>query len=195
VLLDDVPRPPGGHPLLLLFADIRASLESDGNMTGGPRLLSAISKALVTTRLQSIILFRLGQSVDGLLPPLASVIKYVNTVITGADIALRARIGPGLKLFHPSGVVIGPGCVIGARCTIMQGVTLGRGAEGSPELGDDVFVGPGAKVFGGLTVGDRSVIGANAVVLDSIPADSFAAGMPAKVIKRVDDPHQLRPAR
>ena len=72
-------------------------------------------------------------------------------------------------LYHPTGVVIGPGCRVGARATIMQGVTLGSdavagGGGGSPAVGDDVFVGPGAALFGAIEIGDRVRIGANSVV-------------------------------
>lgn len=176
------------HPLALLGADIRANLATDAAAGGRTRPLTVLAKVLVTTRLQAVIMLRLGQAAYPLLPPLAAVLKYLNSVITGADIALAASIGPGLRLFHPVGVVIGSECVVGARCTIMQGTTLGAGVGGSPTLGDDVFVGAGAKVFGRLTIGDRSVIGANAVVIDPIAPDSFAAGAPARVIKPVGEP-------
>lgn len=183
-----------GSPLTLLRADIEANLSEERGSTS-TSLFTAIAKVLLTTRLQAVILLRLGQALHGALPPLAAAVKYLNNVITGADIALGASIGPGLRLFHPVGVVIGPDCVIGARCTIMQGTTLGAGGGGSPSLGDDVFVGAGAKVFGRLTIGDRSVIGANAVVIDSIAPDSFAAGAPARVLHRLDEPRERRHAR
>lgn len=181
------------RPLALLREDVRANL-SDGESGAAPSPITALAKILLTTRLQAVILLRVGQAIHRSLPPLAAAVKYLNNVITGADIALAASIGPGLKLFHPVGVVIGPECVVGARCTIMQGTTLGAGAGGSPTLGDDVFLGAGAKVFGHLTIGDRSVIGANAVVIDSIAADSFAAGAPAKVLHRLDEPRERRHA-
>jgi serine O-acetyltransferase len=174
------------HPLRLLLSDVGASIATDRQRSRPGQLLIALSKALVTTRLQAVILLRLGQAARYLMPPMAAILKYLNTVITGADIALEAQIGPGLRLFHPNGVVVGPNCMLGARCTVMQGVTLGEGVGGSPRLGDDVYIGPGAKIFGDLVVGDRSVVGANAVVLQSVPPESFAAGIPAKVLKRVD---------
>lgn len=182
-------------PLALLRADIEASRDVDGGAGNSTGWLTIAGKALLTTRLQAVILFRLAQALHRVFPPLAAVAKYVNVVVTGADIATAAAIGPGLQLFHPVGVVIGPDCVLGARCTIMQGVTLGAGAGGSPSLGDDVFVGAGAKVFGRLQIEDRCVIGANAVVLEAMPADSFVAGAPARVIKRIEDPHHVRGAR
>ena len=178
-------------PLKLLAADIGANLDGDA-VRGRNRVLTAFVKTLLTTRLQAVVLFRASQLLSEVFPPLSSVLKYINTVLTGADIAVSARVGPGLQLFHPTGVVIGPNCVVGARCIIQQGVTLGAGAGGSPTLGDDVFVGPGARVLGGIVLGDRCVLGANAVVLESMPDDVFIGGVPAKVIKHISDPHHLR---
>jgi serine O-acetyltransferase len=185
-------RIPSAHPLRLLREDITESLEADRTNGGRASLPTAVGKALLTTRLQAVILLRLAQAAHRFFPPLAAVLKYINSVLTGADIAQAAAIGPGLRLFHPVGVVIGPDCRIGARCTIMQGATLGAGAGGSPTLGEDVFVGAGARIYGRLTVGHRCMIGANAVVLGGIPCDSFAAGIPAEVIKRIHDPHHVR---
>lgn len=177
-------------PLTLLRADIRAGIDSDQPATRAMRTATTIGKVLFTTRLQAVILFRLAQALRHSFAPLAPVARYLNMVLTGADIATAASIGPGLQLFHPGGVVIGPQCVVGARCTIMQGVTLGAGAGGSPTLGDDVFVGAGAKVFGQIRIEDRCMIGANAVVLEAMPPNSFVAGVPAKVLKRIERPHQ-----
>ncbi len=179
-------------PLDLLRADIRASIDADQRVGGSRRVATIIGKVLLTTRLQAVILFRLAQALSRSFAPLAPLVRYLNVVVTGADIATAATIGPGLQLFHPGGVVIGPHCVVGARCTIMQGVTLGAGAGGSPMLGDDVFVGAGAKVFGRIRIEDRCVIGANAVVLETMPGDSFVAGVPAKALKRIERPHHLR---
>jgi serine O-acetyltransferase len=173
-----------GHPLRLLRDDLRASLETDGDSS----CTVGLAKILFTARLQAVILLRLGQWLHGSLPPVAALVKYLNGVLTGSDIALSAQIGGGLRLFHPVGVVVGPGCTVGARCTLMQGVTLGAGAGGSPTLGDGVFVGPGAAVLGALKIGDRSVIGANSVVVASVPPDVFAAGLPARVVKSIAGP-------
>jgi serine O-acetyltransferase len=105
-------------PLELMRADITASREVDTE-GGSTRSLTTLGKVLLTTRLQAVILFRIAQALHRVFPPLATVAKYVNMVVTGADIATAAAIGPGLQLFHPAGVVIGPECVAGARCTIM----------------------------------------------------------------------------
>ncbi len=77
--------------------------------------------------------------------------------------------------------MVHPEAVIGDRCTLYHGVTLGDrgGWGGAPRLGHDVTVGAGAKILGAVEVGDRSIIGANAVVLSSVPPDSIAVGVPA----------------
>src|SRR5690348_18458472 len=110
-----------GSPLSLLRADIRASIGTDASGNRSRRVATMIGKVLLTTRLQAVILFRLAQALRRSCAPLAPVAKYLNMVVTGADIATAATIGPGLQLFHPGGVVIGPECVVGSRCTIMQG--------------------------------------------------------------------------
>ena len=116
-------------------------------------MLQVLAKLALSLRVQAIVLFRIGQSAHRLSPALGAIVKYVNQVLTGADISLEASIGPGFVLYHPAGVVIGPNCILGKRCTIMQGVTVGGGPNGSgdwPRLGEGVYVGPGAKIIGGI---------------------------------------------
>lgn len=104
----------------------------------------------------------------------------------GFDIDIVTRIGPGLYLPHYGGIVVNRRCVIGANCNLSHQVTIGianRGAhKGCPVIGDRVYIGPGAKIFGCLTIGDDSAIGANAVVTRDVPANAVAAGIPARVI-------------
>ena len=106
------------------------------------------------------------------------------SVVTGADIPLNCKIGGGLLLTHPNGVVIFPEAIIGPNCLIFQQVTIGVGGskEGAPILGGRVDVGAGAKILGGVHVGDFAVIGANAVVLDDVPSGATAVGIPARVV-------------
>ena len=108
------------------------------------------------------------------------------SVVTGADIPLNTRIGGGLLLPHPNGVVIHPEVEIGPNCLLFQQVTLGAtaGRDGVPRLGGHVDVGAGAKILGPVTIGDHVVIGANAVVLQDVPAGAVAVGTPARVIER-----------
>jgi len=145
------------------------------------KLSQAIPRVAFSLRGQAVVLFRLSQSASRLSPLLGAIVKYLGHAITGTDIATKASIGPGLRLPHPVGVVIGAESHLGSRCTIMQGVTLGAAQGQSPKLGDHVFVGPGAKVIGGVEIGSYASIGANAVVIKDVPAHRFAAGIPAEV--------------
>lgn len=102
------------------------------------------------------------------------------SVVTGADIPLSCQIGGGLILPHPNGVVIHPDTIVGPNCAIFQQVTLGTNmARGAPKIGGHVDIGPGAKILGPVDVGDHAVVGANAVVLQDIPSNALAVGIPA----------------
>lgn len=91
--------------------------------------------------------------------------------------------GPGLYIAHYGTIVVNFQAHIGARCTIHACTNIGGGRGGVPVIGDDVFIGPGAKIFGGVTIGDNVSIGANAVVNKSFPSDVVIAGVPAKIVK------------
>jgi len=108
----------------------------------------------------------------------------VWSVATGAEIDLNAKIGGGLLIPHPNGIVIHPEVLIGPNCLIFQQVTLGTGGpvSGSPKLGGHVDIGAGAKILGGVTIGDHARIGANAVVLQDVPRGATAVGVPARII-------------
>jgi serine O-acetyltransferase len=103
------------------------------------------------------------------------------TIITGADIPLNCKLGGGLLMPHPNGIVIHPDVVVGPNCLILQQVTLGtRG--GVPRVGGHVNMGAGAKILGPISIGDHTNIGANAVVLNDVPHGATAVGVPAKLI-------------
>ena len=107
--------------------------------------------------------------------------------LTGVEIHPGAQIGTGFFIDHGMGVVIGETTEIGDYVTLFQGVTLGgtgkeRGKR-HPTLGNHVVVGAGAKVLGGIRIGDNVKIGANAVVLRSVPPNSTVVGNPGRVVK------------
>lgn len=104
------------------------------------------------------------------------------SAIGGADIPLNCRLGGGLLLPHPNGIVIHPSAEIGVNCLIFQQVTIGTGGPlpGAPRIDGHVDIGAGAKILGGVHLGEHSRIGANAVVLRDVPAGSTAVGVPVR---------------
>ncbi len=116
-----------------------------------------------------------------------TVIRYrLWSVISGADIPLNAKIGGGLMMPHPNGVVVHPKAVIGNNCMLMQQVTLGTNGldTNAPVLGSGVFVGAGAKLIGALRIPENTSIGCNSVVNKTVTDEinRVWAGIPAKVI-------------
>lgn len=107
---------------------------------------------------------------------------------TGIEIHPGAKIGRGLFIDHGAGVVIGETTEIGDNCTLYQNVTLGGTGKDigkrHPTLGNNVMVGAGARVLGPMKIGDNVKIAANAVVLDEVPPNCTAVGVPARVVKR-----------
>ena len=118
---------------------------------------------------------------------------------TGIEIHPGATIGRCLFIDHGMGIVFGETCEIGDNCTIYHGVTLGGTGKDTgkrhPTIGNNVMIGAGAKVLGPFKVGDNSNIAAGAVVLDEIPPDCTAVGVPAHIVRRngvrVDDLDQV----
>jgi serine O-acetyltransferase len=129
--------------------------------------------------------------------PVGGKLAYLCLKALGAEIPLSVRIGEGFLLQHGGvGVVIHPKTIIGKNVGIYPGVTLGRADVYRPiqaskfeaiQVGDDVILGAGAKVLcerGVLTVGRGTVVGANAVLLESTGEDEIWAGIPARKVGR-----------
>ena len=112
---------------------------------------------------------------------------HVGHVIIGRD----ADIGPGFILLHGTGIVIDTGVKAGKNLVLQDEVTLGELRGESPVLGDNVFVGAGARVIGPVRVGNDVRIGANAVVTRDLPDGATAAGAPACVIRIYGEPVTL----
>ena len=106
------------------------------------------------------------------------------SLVTQSEIHLTQRIGGGLRLPHPTGIILHPEAELGPNCQLFHQVTLGRveNRDGVPILGGHVDVGSGAKILGPVRIGDHAVIGANAVVLCDVPAYAAAVGVPARII-------------
>jgi serine O-acetyltransferase len=107
-------------------------------------------------------------------------------VFCNCIIGRGAEFGAGFVLVHSTGVVINGQVRGGEHIYIEHQVTIGAERRQSPTLGNDVFIGAGAKVIGPIHIGDGARIGANAVVLSDVPAWSTVAGIPARVVKQRD---------
>lgn len=115
--------------------------------------------------------------------------RLVETA-TGISLPKAARIGPGLRIWHFGNIFVHPEVVIGAGCTLRQGVTIGnRHPDGPvPVLGDNVELGAYAQILGGVKIGNNCRIGAMSVVLQDMPDGSTAVGAPARIIARQPTP-------
>ena len=106
----------------------------------------------------------------------------------GISIPYHTQIGSGFYIGHFGGIVVNGQSVIGKNCNISQGVTLGQANRGKnkgyPILGDNVYIGPGAKIIGAVKIGNNVAIGANCVVTKDIPDNSVVVGIPGRVISQ-----------
>lgn len=116
------------------------------------------------------------------------IIKYIllrKSYRFGIDIPYSTIIGPGLYIGHFGGIVVNGGTVIGKNCNLSPGVVIGSNNQQYARIGDNVYIAPGAKIIGGVTIGANSEIGANAVVTHDVQPFTCVAGVPAKLIKQL----------
>lgn len=118
---------------------------------------------------------------------LYKLLKFLSEMLLGIELPCEAMIGSRLVIEHTGAIVISGDAVFGDDCILRQGVTVGlrhRGVRGSPQLGDRVDIGAGAKLLGPIRIGNDVAIGANAVVLCDVPDNCVAVGVPARVKPR-----------
>src|SRR6476661_4267358 len=162
--------------------DLRAVFDRD------PAATSWLEVVLTYAGFHAVLAYRVSHWLKiHRVPFLPRFISQAARILTGIEIHPSAIIGSGFFIDHGMGVVIGETAEIGDYVTLFQGVTLGgtgkeRGKR-HPTLGNHVVVGAGAKILGGITIGDNVKIGANSVVLKSVAANSTVIGVPARVIK------------
>ncbi len=167
----------------MIKSDVRAALERD------PAARSPLEIVLAYAGVHAVWGHRMAHWLwNRRLKLLARVVAQLNRFMTGIEIHPGAVIGPGLFIDHGMGVVIGETAEIGENVTLYHGVTLGgvslEKGKRHPTLEDDVVVGAGAKVLGNIRVGRGSRIGANAVVVKTVPANSVVVGVPGQVMVR-----------
>ena len=172
-----------------LFRTIAADLRRKARWCYESDSWPAVLKVLLTDGTAAMILYRLMQwSRRWRLLPLELLFNKLNAVCCHCIIGRGAEFGPGFVLVHSTGVVIN-GRVRGGRDVFLEHqVTIGAERRQSPVLGDDVFLGAGAKVIGPVTVGDGARVGANAVVVHDVEPYCTVVGIPARVVRRREPP-------
>ena len=165
------------------FKDFKSDLQRyvDDGLTPG--------RALLTQQgLWATLEYRLARGARDLPlagPAFAASQKLVEAV-TGISISHHATIGPGLWITHFGGIIVYDTAVLGERCHLCQGVTIGRlcgnNGNGAPVIGDDAYVGPNAAVLGSVAIGDGAHIGANSVVMCDVPAHAEVWPVPVTVM-------------
>lgn len=163
----------------LIASDVRAKAAwLYGDLSG-----KSLVKAVLTDGTFAMFMYRLMQSSQRLgLAPLAMIFNKLNAVFGHCIIGRRAQFGPEFVLIHSHGVVINTRVAGGRRILIEHGVTIGAEKNAAPALGDDIFIGAGAKIIGGVQVGSGARVGANAVVVDDVPPNVTVAGVPARIV-------------
>jgi serine O-acetyltransferase len=115
------------------------------------------------------------------------ILKILSQILTGIDLPCEVTIGRRFRIEHFGGIIVSGDAVFGDDVVIRNGVTVGlrrTGVPGAPVIGNRVDIGAGAKILGAITLGDDVAVGANAVVLESVPANHIAVGVPARLIPR-----------
>jgi serine O-acetyltransferase len=123
-------------------------------------------------------------------PFLPWLIKMIIFLIFNSVIPPSASIGRKSKLAYGGiGVVIHAKAKIGERVIIGQNTTVGRqlDPEGVPVIGDDVYISAGARILGDVRIGNNVIVGANSVVIKNVPDNCIVAGVPAKIIRNIDE--------
>ena len=140
-------------------------------------------KALLTDGTFAMVMYRLMQWAQRWrLYPLAMICNKLNGFFGRCIIGRNAQFGPGFVLIHSYGVVINTNVSGGRDVKIEHAVTIGAEKNESPVLGDNVFLGAGAKIIGAIRIGSNTKVGANAVVVDDVPDGATVMGIPARVV-------------
>jgi serine O-acetyltransferase len=155
-------------------------------------LINVLQAVIISSGFRAMLLYRLAYSANEKRMFIwAQLFSRMCFATTMAQISYRAKIGPGLSLPHPFGVIIGGNTTIGVQGMVGQHVTLGgnmdkKSADGReyPTIGNHVMILAGAVIGGPVEIGDNVIIGANCVVTQSIPAGHIVKNSPIQIIER-----------
>ena len=167
-----------------MFSNLIADLRQKAVVYELPPTKASLFRMLVNDGSAALIMFRMMRFCQTHhLKIFAAVIYRLNALITNATLGRNADIAPGFVILHSIGVVINTNVRAGRNLVIYHGVTLGAERNKSPVLGDNVYIGAGAKIIGGVKVGSNVKIGANAVVTKDIPDGATVVGIPARIVR------------
>jgi serine O-acetyltransferase len=169
---------------------LASELRDDLSLYGKGRIVRSLLTMLFDSRFQLPALYRLSRwMAGGRLSFLSLVLKWFQYLLMASEISPRAKLGRRVHFPHPTGVVIGDGVVIEDDVWVFQQVTIGSHGRSEddaayPVIGQGAKLYVGSKILGGIRVGARATVGANAVVLNDIPDDGVGVGIPARVVSK-----------
>jgi serine O-acetyltransferase len=170
-----------------MFALISSDVRAKAAWLYGDTSWKSLLKACVTDGTFAMVMYRLMQASQHChLAPFAMLFNKLNGFFGRCIIGRGAEFGPGFVLIHSYGVVINSSVCGGRDVKIEHLVTIGAERDESPTLGDDIFIGAGAKIVGNVTIGSNVKIGANAVVTKDVPDGVTAVGIPAKALSKTE---------
>lgn len=172
----------------LLYADLARQYELEDRSVRKPNFLRFLARALHFRFLPNVIR-RLSRATHlAHLPLIPHLFTYLNIALFGLEVTPKCEIGPGVFFAHSVGTVV-EAARLGRNVTILGGVTLGAKTLAPmfdpatrPVVGDNVVLGAGCKVLGAIEIGNAVTVGANAVVLESVPHNATVVGIPARVM-------------
>ncbi len=165
----------------------------DANAAGYLSKTSILKSIIIDAGFLTVILYRFQSffSRPGFYQ-IAKLISRLNLFLHGSDFVIGSTIGSGLVIKHPVGIVVGNKVVCGKGLSLMHGVTLGQKSfrsnraqdTSNPVIGDDVKIGVGAMLLGGIKVGNRVTIAAGTLLISDAPDDTFVSGNPSKIVEK-----------
>lgn len=178
-----------------MFENLRQDLDRYFFLGKIDGFFSKMKVIALTQGIWAIIVYRMGSWCANakknrpylrVILPFFTVIEKLVEIMTGISLPFACRIGKGLYIGHFGSIILGHEVVIGEYCNLSHQVSIGQAGRGgiqkSPIIGNRVFIAPGAKLFGGIKIGDNVAIGANAVVTKDVPDNAVVVGIPGKVI-------------
>jgi serine acetyltransferase/acyl carrier protein len=167
-----------------LFDNVRADFQA--LTPKQTRVLAKLLTVAVHPGFHSVLLYRISRWFYlHRIRAVSILVNYCCSMLTGAQISHAAEIGKGLVIYHPHGIVVGRTAVLGEYCVLVHGNVIGQrlGNGDRPRIGDRFYAATGAKILGRVHIGNDVRVGANAVVLDSLPDGVTVAGNPARIVR------------